>query len=350
MKAAIASRVIPWALGLLVSAISVVVWLGGLSDSGVTAYSLFPLFGLLAWSLMWTHYVYGVLIVRYGFARSKSYKRVSELVVFAALWLHPGVLAYQLWVDKQMTPPASFVGYFGHNGTLLLIGAIVAWLTFLSYDVLMRFKDRPFWKRNWFWVSVSQAWAMTAIYFHAIKLGRHIQVSWFKAYWLVLGVTLFASMAYLLWNELPDRSKIKQMIRRLMKNTKLLIGLGVAGLVILGAIAYVGMSRNGATVKDESGAPAQTQEAPATSNDANTPSGITLTEVEKNNGQNGAKCWVVVDTTVYEISGFAQWVDGLHTPSGGRARCGKDLTDVIGQAGHGRSVLRVLTNVGQLQQ
>jgi len=31
----------------------------------------------------------------------------------------------------------------------------------------------------------------------------------------------------------------------------------------------------------------------------------------------------------YLIGGFALWSMGRHTPSGGRARCGLDLNDVI---------------------
>ena len=39
---------------------------------------------------------------------------------------------------------------------------------------------------------------------------------------------------------------------------------------------------------------------------------------------------------------------GRHTPSGGRARCGLDLTDVIDESPHGRSKLRLLDKVGTL--
>lgn len=348
MKPTTASRYIPWLLGLVVSAAAIAVWFGGLGASGLTAYSWFPLFGLLAWSLMWTHYIYGVLMVQFGFERNRPYQKISTKIVFACLWLHPGILAYQLWIDKQMLPPASLVDYFSNIGILLLIGAIVAWLTFLSFDILIRYKKRPFWQRNWFWVSVSQAFAMTAIYLHAVKLGRHIQVPWFKAYWLVLGVMLGISMAYLLWNELADESKLKQMIRGVMKNTKLLVIAGLIGIALIAAGAYAVVSREASESKvQETTASTQTTQAPAASGST---SSITLAKVEQNNGKDGAKCWVIVDDTVYEISGFAQWVDGLHTPSGGRARCGKDLSDVIGQAGHGRSVLKLLTVVGAYQQ
>lgn len=93
----------------------------------------------------------------------------------------------------------------------------------------------------------------------------------------------------------------------------------------------------------------QTNSATSTQPATTTPSGITLEQVASHDGKSGNTCWVAVDGTVYEISGFVQWVDGLHTPSGGRARCGKDLSTVINQSPHGRRVLQLLTVVGKLQ-
>lgn len=78
--------------------------------------------------------------------------------------------------------------------------------------------------------------------------------------------------------------------------------------------------------------------------------GITLAEVAQRTGQNGASCWVVVDDTVYEISGFVLWADGVHSSSGGRARCGKDLSEVINESSHGKSKLRYLKEVGAFQR
>jgi predicted heme/steroid binding protein len=342
MKSSSSRSFVAWILGLFVTVVSVTVWATGLASTGLTSYSLFPLFGLLAWSIMWTHYVCGVLMVRFGFERNRLYQKVSTKIVFACLWLHPGLLIYRLWVSNQTLPPKSLIDYMGQANIMILIGAVVAWLTFLSFDVLIKYRKRPFWQRHWFWVSVSQAFAMMAIYAHAIKLGRHIQVTWFKAYWLLLGLILVPSLIYLLWNELPDESAIKQAIRRVMKNTKLVAVLAVVGIVLAGAVAYIGLTREEDTSTTQSTSTSQsTAAAPQT--------GITLAQVEQNNGKNGAKCWVVVDTTVYEISGFAQWVDGVHTSSGGVARCGKDLTDVVGDSPHGRSVLRLLTDIGSYQ-
>ena len=76
----------------------------------------------------------------------------------------------------------------------------------------------------------------------------------------------------------------------------------------------------------------------------------TLEELAQYDGKNGNKCLVAVDGDVYLIEGFALWQNGEHIPSGGRARCGLDLTEVIdNESPHGRSKLQLLKKVGTLE-
>lgn len=122
----------------------------------------------------------------------------------------------------------------------------------------------------------------------------------------------------------------------MIKNQKL-IG-GILAAIIVSSLAVLGYMLYFRTSSQKTALSSQTA---GVSN-----KGISLAEVEQHTGREGNSCWVVVDNTVYEISGFALWADGVHAPSGGRARCGKDLTSVIGESGHGRSVLKLLKIVG----
>ena len=76
----------------------------------------------------------------------------------------------------------------------------------------------------------------------------------------------------------------------------------------------------------------------------------TLEQLAEYNGEEGTDCLVAVDGDVYLIEGFALWQMGEHVPSGGRARCGLDLTEVIDESPHGRSKLDLLRKVGNLIQ
>jgi predicted heme/steroid binding protein len=69
-------------------------------------------------------------------------------------------------------------------------------------------------------------------------------------------------------------------------------------------------------------------------------------KLAKFDGKKGNKCYVAIDKDVYEIQEGLYWQNGEHTTSNGQAHCGKDLTEVIKQAPHGRSKLAELPKVG----
>ena len=120
----------------------------------------------------------------------------------------------------------------------------------------------------------------------------------------------------------------------------------VAVLIIGGGIYFAANSQNGSSQTTTSGSSSNSSGSTQSTGGSTVVNASTLASKD---GKNGNACWVAVDGTVYEISGFAQWVDGVHTTSGGRARCGKDESSVINEAPHGKSVLRLLTVVGTYQ-
>ena len=81
---------------------------------------------------------------------------------------------------------------------------------------------------------------------------------------------------------------------------------------------------------------------------ASTNRSFTAEELALYDGKEDNQCLVAVDGDVYLIEGFTLWAMGEHVPSGGQARCGFDLTDVIDESPHGRSKLQLLNNVGTL--
>ncbi len=81
---------------------------------------------------------------------------------------------------------------------------------------------------------------------------------------------------------------------------------------------------------------------------ASTNRSFALEEIAQHDGKDDNQCLVAVDGNVYLIEGFTLWAMGEHVPSGGQARCGFDLTDVIDESPHGRSKLQLLQQVGTL--
>ena len=71
---------------------------------------------------------------------------------------------------------------------------------------------------------------------------------------------------------------------------------------------------------------------------------LTIEQLAMYNGENGNPSYIAVNGVVYNITGVSAWASGSH--NGGVA--GTDVTELIGGAGHGESVLEDLEIVGEI--
>lgn len=198
-----------WILGFVSLLIPYTVWAsaGGTFRS---QYSVFPLLGLWAWSLMWTHYMYGTLgLVSDKFARSKRYKQITGYLVLALILLHPLLLISRLYEDTGAKPPDSYINYVGEANKLFVLFGTLSLISFLAYELLHRLRKLAVIRRVWILVSAAQAVAMVLIFIHGLKLGSHLYGGWFQAYWVLLGCLLIPCFAVILrhdWQHRPSRT------------------------------------------------------------------------------------------------------------------------------------------------
>lgn len=180
-----------WSLSALVSALAIFVW--G-HDNGwqiwhFNSYQFFPVLGLLAFSLMWTHYIMGTVreLVDLPKPVLSQWFRYTGYVVLVAICLHPGILIYQRFRDGFGLPPASYESYVAHGlGWVTLLGT-ASLLVFLAFE-LHRFYGKKPW---WHYVVDASDFAMLAIFYHSLRLGSQLKVdAWFKVVWWIYGVTL----------------------------------------------------------------------------------------------------------------------------------------------------------------
>ncbi|HEY5152619.1 MAG TPA: hypothetical protein VII55_01460 [Candidatus Saccharimonadales bacterium] len=184
-----------WSIGLAASLAAVVVWgnyyawqLGSISS-----YQLFPLFGLLAFSLMWSHYVSGALRELMGLDKRvlARYFTITGWIVLVLICLHPGLLIYQRFRDGFGLPPHSYESYVAPGlGWVTLIGT-ASLLVFLAFEFRRWFGGR----RWWHYVADASDAAMLAILYHGLRLGKQLMYGWFRGVWLFYFVTLVAVLA-----------------------------------------------------------------------------------------------------------------------------------------------------------
>ena len=184
---------IEWGLGALALIVPSITWLGRTELDDLTLYDIFPPLGLMAFGLMWTHFVMGALRRYAGVSASshRLYMPVSMGLVLALIVLHPGLLWLALYLDGFGLPPQSYMQVYSGQLGLIALG-MTALLIFLAYELKRFFGDRSWWK----YVSGAQIVGMLAIFVHAIGLGNELRTDWFFVVWIGLGVTLVVSFLY----------------------------------------------------------------------------------------------------------------------------------------------------------
>jgi hypothetical protein len=161
----------------------------------LSPYEVFPVLGLIAFSLMWGHFFMGSIRALFNIDASslKRYYTVTSWVVLLAILFHPGLLIYQLWRDGFGLPPGSYLNHYVAEsmGWAAMLG-FISLMAFLAFELHRFFKEKSWWH----WVERASDVAMIAIFVHGLMLGRHTQEGWFRYVWIFYGITLVLAIAY----------------------------------------------------------------------------------------------------------------------------------------------------------
>jgi hypothetical protein len=183
----------PWVVFLVVSVLNFVFWgiFNDWSFSGLNAYQLFPILGIYAWTIMWTHYVISATRIYSGKVKKNYlYSAISSYLVLILLLMHPGLLVWAQWDTLGLVPPESIYGFVAGSLKVFVFFGTLSLILFLSYEVFSRLQDKDIIKKNWKWISLSQMLAMVLIFVHAIKLGGISDLALFEVYWVLMGLIL----------------------------------------------------------------------------------------------------------------------------------------------------------------
>lgn len=194
-----------WGLTALVAALAFVAWGDYLGWKFSSSYQLFPLFGLLAFSLMWAHYIASVTRQYYKLPKAvlSQYFEITSMVVLGLILLHPGLLTWQLWRDDLGLPPGSGLQYVEPAARWAILFGFFSLGMFLLYEFRRFYQERTWWK----YVEVLTDVAIVLIYFHSLRLGSTLMSGWFQMVWYFYGLSLFVALVYIY------AQKTKQQIR-----------------------------------------------------------------------------------------------------------------------------------------
>lgn len=180
-----------WSLSGLVAMVAFLAWGQGIDwqFSGLSIYRIFPLLGLIAFSLVWSMYVVGYLRRRFNVKSDEldGYYKVLRFVVVLVIFLHPTLLWWQLWRDGFGLPPESYLQHYVTPALrwVAVLGTL-SWFIFLTYELAQKFRLRLWWK----YVELAGDLAAAAIFYHGLRLGSNLQHGWFRFLWYLYGLVL----------------------------------------------------------------------------------------------------------------------------------------------------------------
>lgn len=188
-----------WLLALIISLTAVIAWGSSFAwrvwppDN----YVVFPLLGVLAFGLMWSHYTLGTVrdLTLTPQAALKSYYQWTGYAVLILICLHPGLLIYQRFRDGAGLPPGSYLSYVMPSLKWVTLLGTVSLLVFLAFEL-----HRVYGERKWFqYVRDASDPAMLAIAYHGLQLGITLQQTWFRYVWYFYALSLIAVLMRKYW-------------------------------------------------------------------------------------------------------------------------------------------------------
>lgn len=190
-------KLFAWTLSGIVVVLALLVWAQGVRWNlfVFNTFRFFPLLGLLAFSLMWAHYIVAAVRMKLGLEASvtKHYFEVTSLFVLVLILLHPGLLIWRLWRMGYGPPPNSYLEFVTPPLQWAVMLGSISLVIFLLFELRRKFRSRSWWK----FVAYANDAAIIAVYIHASKLGGHVQNGWYRYVWLFYGLTLVGSLIYM---------------------------------------------------------------------------------------------------------------------------------------------------------
>ncbi len=208
MNKVICLRIFAWSLSSVAALVAVIAWGQDVQwhIAGLSTYRLFPLFGLLAFSLMWSHYIVSMARQQLGLKKEvlHRYFEATSLAVLTVILAHPGLLEWQLLRDGFGWPPGSVLDhYVAPSLKIFAVLGMVSLLVFLTYELRRWYAERPWWQ----YVGYATDAAMVAIFIHSLKLGTQLQHGWLRMVWYFYGLSLAVALGYLYYYKLQATDK-----------------------------------------------------------------------------------------------------------------------------------------------
>src|SRR3989344_2868338 len=151
--------------------------------------TLFPYFGLLAFTLLWIHSMLGVFepwLRKY--ISFDKFVDITAVIILVSIILHPLLLL--------MSVKFNISNVFLYYGATYIWFAIIAWILLITYDIGKALKGYAFFSRNWQNILTISTIGFLLAFFHSLAIGSDLQQNPLRAIWIFYGVTAILATIY----------------------------------------------------------------------------------------------------------------------------------------------------------
>lgn len=152
-------------------------------------YNLFPIFGVLAFTILWLHVISGVFEERLKeLINFDLYVRRTAWIVFVGIIMHPLLALFAF--------DFSFWNIFDVYGRLPIFLAITAWFLLITYDIGRLLQQKEFFVLHWRKILFISTIGIILSFFHSILIGGDLQVGPLRVLWIFYGSTAILASIY----------------------------------------------------------------------------------------------------------------------------------------------------------
>jgi hypothetical protein len=151
--------------------------------------NLFPLFGIIAFVIMWLHVVPAVFEPWLNkYIDFRQFVKTTTTIVLVSIILHPLLLLILLGFNL------SDLFFYGESRYIWL--AIVGWLLLITYDIGKALKRFDFFVTHWNKIVFISTIGFLLTFFHSMGLGSDLQIGPLRSLWIFYGVTAIVATIY----------------------------------------------------------------------------------------------------------------------------------------------------------
>jgi hypothetical protein len=186
---------------LLILSIPIYIWgqSFGWDFSVLSLFLLFPILGMLAFSVMWTQTAVGCFSNYFSkYFNLDIFYAKSGLAVLILFLSHPAIAIIALLNTTGSANPFQLVS---DSQGIFLILAMISFIIFLSFELTLRWKTNTLAKIKP-WIENASYIGIILVWVHSLNIGSHTGSGWFHYLWLFYGISAIIMILKIFHNKL----------------------------------------------------------------------------------------------------------------------------------------------------